>query len=854
MFQPICCCTLTGPSSLVQRSMDARPPHASRQEALNKTKELEPVISASETTYTLRTETALPPLSKTATTGHDASVMEDQHPRLHYPRPATEWAAALPVGNGRLGAIVHGRTTTELLQLNEDSVWYGGPQDRTPKEALQNLPLLRRLIREERHEEAEGLVRTAFWAAPTSMRHYEPLGTCSIEFGHGDIAPGSGGREAEHGVTGYRRWLNLAQSVCGTEYVFRPADASGHIGEPVTVQRQVIASFPDQVLLVRIIASRKIRFIARLNRVGEIEWETNEFLDSLHAVDNRIVLQATPGGKNSNRLALVLGVYCDDLSNGGSAQAVGSCLVVESAACTIAIGAQTTYRVEDPVDAATQDVDKALQKSWEGLLARHISDYRSLFGRVSLRMWPDAFHIPTDERIRNHRDPGLVALYHNYGRYLLISCSRDSYKPLPANLQGIWNPSFSPPWGCKYTININIQMNYWPVSGSNLFECALPLIDLLERMAERGQKTARVMYGCRGWCAHHNTDIWADTDPQDRWMPATLWPLAGVWVCVDMVKLVRQRYDRALHRRLAPLLEGCIEFLLDFLVRSECGKFLVTNPSLSPENTFVSNGQLGILCEGSTMDMSIVNMAFEYFLWTVETLEGGYHVLADKVAAARLPPVQINERGLIQEWGLKDYEEHEPGHRHVSHLFGLYPGNSLRSPEEILAAKCVLARRAAHGGGHTGWSRAWLLNLHARLRDAEGCGKHVDLLLRDSTLPNMLDNHPPFQIDGNFGGCAGILECLARCWEPALHEAGVTLLPACPEGWSEGKLTGLHVQDGWVISFEWEDGMILDPVLVHNEAVDVRSALTVEFPDGWRAVVQGLGEHRILHDAATSAE
>lgn len=338
-------------------------------------------------------------------------------------------------------------------------------------------------------------------------------------------------------------------------------------------------------------------------------------------------------------------------------------------------------------------------------------------------------------------------------------------------------------------------------------------------------------------------------------MPATLWPLAGAWLCIDMIKLVREQYDQELHRRLASILEGCVEFLLDFLVPSECGQYLVTNPSLSPENTFVSNGEPGIFCEGSTMDMSIVDMAFEYFLWTVDKLYGGRHPLAERVEAAKLPPLQINERGLIQEWGLHDYDEFEPGHRHVSHLFGLYPGNTIRSSEEAEAARNVLDRRAAHGGGHTGWSRSWLLNLHARLRDAKGCGMHMDRLLRDSTLPNMLDNHPPFQIDGNFGGCTGILECLARRWEPALYGAGVTLLPACPKEWATGRVVGLHVRDGWTVTFEWNNGTIVDPVIVQSGAsAGVTNSITVKFPDRRIAVVRGFGEHRIVHADATAEE
>lgn len=251
--------------------------------------------------------------------------------------------------------------------------------------------------------------------------------------------------------------------------------------------------------------------------------------------------------------------------------------------------------------------------------------------------------------------------------------------------------------------------------------------------------------------------------------------------------------------------------------------------------------------------MSIVDTAFEGFLWTVDKLYGGVHPFSDRVESVRLPPLQINARGLIQEWGLKDHDELEPGHRHVSHLFGLYPGNTIRWPEEAEAAKRVLDRRAEHGGGHTGWSRAWLLSLHARLRDAEGCGKHMDLLLGQSTLPNMLDNHPPFQIDGNFGGCSGILACIARVWEPALYEAGVTLLPACPQAWSRGTVKGLHVRDGWTVSFSWAEGRVVDPVVVRNEARlgDGASSLAVKFPDRRIAVVREFGEHHVVHADAS---
>lgn len=778
----------------------------------------------------------------------------NRHLHLHYRSPAKEWSHALPVGNGRLGAMAYGRTSTELLQLNEDSVWYGGPQDRTPRVSW-HLPELRRLIRAGLHAEAEALVRTAFFASPHSMRHYEPLGKAEIEFGHDDPSK----------VQGYRRWLDLSTATQSTVYRYAKTET-----EVIDVRRDLIASFPDQTLLLRVTASEKIRFVIRLNRTSEVEWETNEFLDRVNVYEDRIDLRATPGGKDSNELCMYLGVSIDDLLLGGDISSPGNCLVVTSAACTIAIGAQTTYRQFVHVGAAERDVTSALRRSWPELLKRHVTDYTSLFDRVSLRLWPDASHLPTDERIASKQpDPGLAALYQNYGRYLLISCSRPSDKALPATLQGIWNPSFAPPWGSKYTININLQMNYWPAAPGNLPECAIPVLNLLERMAERGAVTAEKMYRCRGWCAHHNTDIWGDTDPQDRWMPATLWPLGGVWLCSDAVELLKYHYNRELHMRLTPILQGAVQFLLDFLIPSADGQYLVTNPSLSPENTYIdASGGHGILCEGSAMDITIVRRAFELFLWAERTLNGSEVPMSELArqageALARLPPLQISPSGLIQEWGQVDYHELEPGHRHVSHLLGLYPGRHITpsgTPELSAAARNVLRRRAEHGGGHTGWSRAWLVGLHARLGDGAACEEHINLLLTRSTMPNMLDDHPPFQIDGNFGGCAGILECLVQSRLEGGYGSGaenktaatwgkdevvvIDLLPACPPSWADGQIKGVCALGGWAVSLTWKNGTVQDPVSVRCEPGGVQNAVVV-YPGGAKAKVSGTGDHEV---------
>ncbi|CAG7946866.1 unnamed protein product [Penicillium nalgiovense] len=736
---------------------------------------------------------------------------------LWYQQPAEDWNSALPVGNGRLGAMVYGRTDTEMLQLNEDSVWYGGPQDRNPQDALEYLPHLRGAIRAEYHAEAEKIAKLAFFANPISQRNYEPLGNVFLDLGHDPSQ-----------VIGYRRSLDLVSAIAHVSYEY----------QGVRYERQVLASYPDDVLAIRLRSSSKSEFVVRLTRMSDLEFETHEWLDDVSATGNSVTMHLTPGGKNSNRVCCMVSIRCDSAES--TITKIGNNLVVNSSDALLVVAAQTTFRHEDIDQRAMQDAENALSFSLDDLRARHVADYQSLYNRMELQLGSDSPEVPTDKRLKSSRDPGLIALYHNYNRYLLISCSRDGHKSLPANLQGIWNPSFHPAWGSRFTINVNLQMNYWSANMCNLSECELPLFDLLERMVEPGKVTARIMYGCRGWTAHPNTDIWADTAPFDRWMPASIWPLGGAWLCYHIWDHFRYTGDGNFLRRMFPTLRGCVEFLLDFLIEDANGEYLVTSPSTSPENSFYDGkGQKGVLCEGSTIDIQIIDAILDAFQSCAKSL-GFEDALLPAVQAtrSRLPPMQISPAGYLQEWA-SDYAEVEPGHRHTSHLWALHPGNAItpaQTPQLAEACGVVLHRRAEHGGGHTGWSRAWLLNLHARLLEAEECSGHLDLLLSRSTLPNLLDSHPPFQIDGNFGGGAGIIEMLVQSHEPGI----IRILPACPKDWT-GSIRGVRARGGFELQFNFENGRVVGGVTIISE----RGETAVVYFNELQVEITGGGEHKI---------